>query len=176
MYRKLNHLVTRSALALLVVGALAACDNSPTGPSQSDVALFDGDADSRSGRTGATGTTGRPVATPARRVPVDTLRPCRPDERPELTQEQIEQIRALWAAYNEAVAPLLRYIETVEKEAREAKANGASDERVAEILAKADEARREVAKLTQRLRDAINEVLSEGQRRDHCLVTVPVNG
>lgn len=160
----------RTIVATLVVGTLAACDQSPVAPTAPDVVAFGESADGRSGRTG--GTTAARPGTTGTRVPVDTLRPCRPDETPNLTPEQIEKIRALWAAYNDAVAPLLRYIAEVEQQAREAAANGASRERVEQILAQADAAKREVAKLTARLRDAINDVLSEDQRRNHCLIKV----
>lgn len=167
-----RYLINRSVLALLFAGAFAACDRAPTAPDLSSVVAFDGfAADSRT--SGRTNTGARPGTTSGR-VPVDTLRPCRPDETPNLTPEQIEKIRALWAAYHAEVAPLLRYIAMIEQQAREAAANGASRERVAEIVAQADEAKRAVAKATQRLRDAINEVLSEDQRRNHCLIAVPV--
>jgi len=163
-----RHLINRSVLALLFAGAFAACDQAPTAPDLPGVVALDGfDADNRTSGRPATGTT-------SGRVPVDSLRPCRPDETPSLTPEQIEQIRALWAAYHAEVDPLLRYIAMIEQQAREAKANGASAERVAEILAQADEAKRAVAKATQRLRDAINEILSEDQRRNHCVIAVPV--
>jgi hypothetical protein len=180
-------LVTRSTLAILVVGSLAACDNTPfTAPS---VESFDGSmanvtrgSTARNPRTGDNGrtNTGRPDAgrdagrPDAGRGVVDVNRVCRPDETPGLTPEQIEAIRALWEAYNEEAAPLIRYIAEIEKMAREAAANGASAERVAEILALADEAKRELAKLTARLRDAINEILSDDQRRPHCVVAVPL--
>ncbi len=174
MSRNMNYL-TRSVLGLMIVGTLAACDQSPTAPIPSDVAVFDGtDAAGRTSTSGRT-STGRPTtAVPGRPVSVDSLRPCRNGDQPTLTPEQIEAIRALWAAYHAEVNPLLRYINEVEMQAREAKANGASDERVAQILAQADSAKRQVAKATERLRDAINAILTEGQRRNHCLVAVPV--
>jgi hypothetical protein len=158
-----GNLFTRSLLATLVVGTLAACDQSPVGPVNPDLNLGDASADART-------TTARPTGTTTGRVPLDTLRNCRIDETPGLTPEQIEKIRALYAAYHAEVDPLLRYIAEIEKQAREAKANGASDERVAEILAQADEAKRQVAKATERLRDAINAVLNEEQRHRRCVL------
>ena len=170
-----RNFITRSLLATFVVGALSACDKSPTAPDQSGALAFDGaSADGRTGTSGRTPAAGPVRGTTTGRVPVDSLRPCRVDETPSLTPEQIEKIRALWAAYHLEVDSLLRYIAAIEQQAREAAANGAPRERVEQILAQADQAKREVAKATERLRDAINAVLSEGDRRLHCVVAVPV--
>jgi hypothetical protein len=154
------NLMTRSIAVTLLAGSLAACDNgrsAPLAPLSPDLSA----SDSRGT------TTARGGIKP--RVPVDSTRPCREGELPGLTEQQIEEIRALYAAFYAEVADDLRFIAAVEKAAREAQAAGASPERIAAILSQADAAKRHVVEAEQRLREAIAKVLNEEQRTRHCV-------
>ena len=159
---------TRLFVLAMMVGGLAACDRATsTGPlptSGADFAL-------RSATGGLTAPAARPgPATPAR-PGIDTARVCRPEDIPGLTEAQIEAIRALYKKFNEEVAADLRYIAQVEQQAREAAAAGAPAERIRQILAQTDAAKAHVAEAAQRLREAIDKILDEGQRARHCVAT-----
>ena len=150
----------------LVVAALAvgvvACDNSLMDPSRlADDSLAA--ADRKPVRV-----TPKSPERPKRPERPDTAarRRCRADN--ELSQEQIAKIRALYNAYEEAIADDLRLIAKVTQEAREAAAAGASREEIRQILSRADEAKEHIAEATARLRAAIAEVL--GDDRVPCFV------
>jgi Spy/CpxP family protein refolding chaperone len=89
-----------------------------------------------------------------------------------LTEEQIQQIRALQQAFWEAVADDIRLIHAVVKAAREAYAAGATREEIAAILARADEAKANVRQARIRLQEAIAEILTPDQRR-RCVPVPP---
>ena len=95
---------------------------------------------------------------PARRWSAQR-RSCRADN--ELTEREIAQIRALYNAYLDAIAPDLRVIDAVNQEARAAAQAGASREKIAAILARADEAKKNVEQATRRLRAAIATILRD---------------
>ena len=62
----------------------------------------------------------------------------------------------------------------VSSSAREAAAAGASREKIAAILARADEAKKHVAEATERLREAISEILDVGE--PPCFVLISPTG
>ncbi len=146
----------RSIIGTMLVGGLAACEHAPTTPVSADSLASDDRGAAATGRGGTTVT------------PADSARICKQDELPNLTARQIAQIRALYQAFNDAVAEDLRFIAAVEKAAREAKEAEATAEQVAAILARADEAKRHVAALERRLRAAIADILTPDQRERHC--------
>jgi hypothetical protein len=96
-------------------------------------------------------------------------RNCRNGDRPHLTPEQVEEIRALQAAFEAESAEIIRQIQAIVAEARAAAAAGASREEVQAILERADHLRRELAALEQRLRQAIADILNQDQRRHPCV-------
>lgn len=147
--------MTSAVLVALVAGGLTACEGARSTAPNAEVAFATSSAAARF----------TPRDTARARPGVDTAR-CRPEDA--LTPAQIEAIRALWEDYYNAVGDLLRYIAEIEKEAREAAAAGVTPEGVARILAQADDAKRLVAEAQKRLREAIDAVLSEDQRRHHC--------
>lgn len=149
--------VSRPLVLAALTAGLVACDNSLTQPSGAEP-----------GTPAADRSPARPQ--PTRPVRPDTAKrhPCRGDN--ELTEEQIAAIRALSNAYQEEIADDLRLIAHVEEQAREAAAAGASRDRIAAILAQADEAKRNVAEATQRLRDAITDILHDD--RVPCFVVI----
>ena len=147
-------------LAVLATG-IAACDNSLTQPRGLDT------SSAASDRTPA-----RPQPTRPQTPDTATRRRCRADN--ELTEREIAEIRALYNAYQEEIADDLRLIAKVEQEAREAAAAGASREKIAAILARADEAKKHVAEATARLRAAISEILHDDE--PPCFVLINQTG
>jgi len=145
----------RAGLTLFLAGAVAACGGDAVAPAEpsAQVAIQ------------AAAVTAENARTDAERHPR-----C---ERPPLTEEQIQQIRALQQAFWEAVADDIRLIHAVVKEAREAYAAGASREEIAAILARADEAKANVRQARIRLQEAIAEILTPDQRRRHCVPVPP---
>jgi len=161
--------VIRSGIVTLLLTSLAACDSATVTAPSNELSAASMDRVPVSSPTTARPQPARPVPAPTPARPVAKRPTCRPDTG--LTQDQIAKIRALQEAYQLAVADDLRLIAAVEAEAREAAANGASREKIAAILAKADRAKAHVAELQQRLRQAINQVLTDDQR--YCVATTP---
>lgn len=93
---------------------------------------------------------------------------CHADNTPRLTQDQIEKIRALKAAFEASIKDELEVIRKVHEEAKTARASGASQEQIKRILAKAKDALEAIHKAELRLKQAINAVLTEEQRRNPC--------
>jgi hypothetical protein len=163
---------TRGTLFLILAASLAACSDTLTTPS---IATGD-DASGDRTTAGSPARTpeqkpDRPAATPTRDpAKDDTVRRANCDDG--LTLEQIARIRALYNEYLDAIAPHIRLIQEVQQEAREAQQAGASRERIAEILAKADRAKQAIAELTARLRNAIQAIT--GRNDLPCWVVVKV--
>ena len=138
-------------LVLLATGPVACSTSSSTQPSAPEFAADDraGNGASPTGRT-----------TPVAAQPDSAQRhACRPDDQ--LTAREIAQIRALYAAYLDAIAGDLRVIDKVNEEAREAAQAGASRAKIAAILARAVEAKRNIAAATKRLRAAVSDILHD---------------
>jgi hypothetical protein len=153
---------TKRPLILAVLAAgIAGCDNSLTQPRGLDA------SNAASDRTPA-----RPQPTRPQTPDTATRRRCRADN--ELTEREIAEIRALYNAYQDEIADDLRLIAKVEQEAREAAAAGASREKIAAILARADEAKKHVAEATERLRAAISEILHDDE--PPCFVLINPTG
>jgi Spy/CpxP family protein refolding chaperone len=94
---------------------------------------------------------------------------CR-DDGPRLTERQIQQIRALKEAFAEAIKDELEIIKAALAEARAARAAGASDAEIRRILAKAEAAMKAVHEAELRLKAAINDLLTDEQKRNPCLL------
>ena len=152
-------------LAVLATG-IAACDNSLTQPRGLDV------SNAASDRAPARPQPTRPQPTRPQTPDTATRHRCRADN--ELTEREIAEIRALYNAYQDEIADDLRLIAKVEQEAREAAAAGASRDKVAAILARADEAKKHVAEATERLRAAISEILHDDE--PPCFVDISATG
>lgn len=110
------------------------------------------------------------IYTPEQRAWIAAHRPkpCGPGGPPKLTDEQIQQIRALQQAFMEAVKDDIAIIRRVTAAAHKAAAEGASRERVAEILREADEAKEHLRQAEARLQAAIDAILTPEQRARHC--------
>lgn len=89
---------------------------------------------------------------------------------PQLTEQQIAQIRTLKAAFAEAVADELAAIKAAHESARAAKQSGATAEEVRAILASVQDEMQAVREAEKRLQDAINELLTPEQRERWCVV------
>ncbi len=145
-----------SSLFVILTGGLAACSGAVTAP--------DIPSEASSDRAGATtGTATRPDS-------AQRLR-CRADN--DLTEREIARIRALYNAYLVAIAPDVALIDKVNQAAREALQNGASREEIAKILSRADEAKRNVAAATHRLRAAIVDILHDDRLPCFVVVVTP---
>src|SRR4249919_2002697 len=135
-----HNMLMRFGVMMTVMGVLAACsDNAPTSPDPVTESSASGDRGATNGTT-TTAQPSRPGATPAR--PAATPK-CRPDTG--LTEAQIAKIRALKAAFDEAVADDLRHIAQLEADARAAVQGGAPRERVEAILAEIERLKAHVA-------------------------------
>lgn len=108
------------------------------------------------------------VYTPEQQAWIEAHRPVRCDP-PRLTDEQIQQIRALQQAFLEAIKDDLALIRAVVQAAREAAAAGATREEIAAILARADAAKLRIRQAEIRLQAAIDEILTPDQRRRRCV-------
>ena len=95
---------------------------------------------------------------------------CGPGGPPQLTEEQIAQIRALQQAFKEATADEMAAIKAAHEAAREAHQAGASAEEIRAILAGVKDEMEAVRQAEQRLMDAIQEVLTPEQRERWCIV------
>jgi Spy/CpxP family protein refolding chaperone len=112
------------------------------------------------------------IYTPEQRAWIESHKPQVCDRRgpPRLTDEQIAKIRALKAAFLEAVADELAAIKAAHQEAREAKQAGASAEEIRAILATVKDELAAVRAAEVRLGNAIQDVLTPDQRRRWCVV------
>lgn len=103
-------------------------------------------------------------------------RRCGPEGPPRLTDEQIEKIRQLKAAFQEAMKDEIALIRHIYQLARQAMANGASAEEVRAILAEAQPAIQALREAEARLQQAILDVLTPDQRRRWCHAAGPLSG
>jgi Spy/CpxP family protein refolding chaperone len=110
------------------------------------------------------------VYTPAQRAWIESHRPkpCGPSGPPKLTDEQIQQIRALKEAFVAAVKDDLAEIQRVVAAARQAAQSGATRAEIEQILRQADGARARVREAEQRLQQAIDAVLTPEQKAARC--------
>ena len=99
---------------------------------------------------------------------------CDRNGAPQLSEEQIAQIRALKQAFAEAVADELAAIKAAHQEARAAKQAGASAEEIRAILEGVKDEMEAVRQAEIRLHDAIMEVLTPDQRARWCIVRARV--
>jgi hypothetical protein len=152
-----------SGLFVLLSGGVAACSDAATAPEVPS--SFSGDL------TGGTASAASPTGTVGGADAAQRLR-CRADN--DLTEREIAQIRALYNAYLVAIAPDLALIDKVNHEAREALQHGASREEIAAILARASEAKRNVAAATRRLRAAIADILHDDRLPCFVVAVEPV--
>jgi Spy/CpxP family protein refolding chaperone len=95
---------------------------------------------------------------------------CDRNGPPQLTEEQIAQIRALKQAFAEAIADELAAIKAAHEAARAAKQAGASAEEIRAILASVHDEMKAVREAEQRLEAAILEILTPDQRSRWCIV------
>jgi Spy/CpxP family protein refolding chaperone len=112
------------------------------------------------------------VYTPAQQAWIRSRR-SQTCEAPRLTDAQIAQIRALKKAFEEAMKDEVELIRRVHAEAQAARAAGASEARIKEILDKAKEAMKALREAEQRLHQAIMDVLTPDQRGRMCKDTAP---
>ncbi|HEX6314486.1 MAG TPA: Spy/CpxP family protein refolding chaperone [Gemmatimonadaceae bacterium] len=112
------------------------------------------------------------IYTPEQKAWIEEHKPRVCDRRgpPQLTEEQIAQIRALKQAFAEAVKDELAAIKAAHQEAREAKAAGASAEEIRAILASVKDELEAVRRAEHRLEQAILDVLTPAQRARWCIV------
>lgn len=112
------------------------------------------------------------VYTDAQRAWIEAHRPrmCRPGERPDLTEEQITQIRALQQAFHEEVADELAAIKAAHEAARAAHQAGATREEINAILAGVQDELAAVRAAERALMDAIDAILTPGQRGAWCII------
>jgi Spy/CpxP family protein refolding chaperone len=89
---------------------------------------------------------------------------------PQLTDEQIAQIRALRQAFVAAMADELAAIKAAHQAAREAHQAGASAEEIRAILESVKDELQAVRQAEIRLMQAINDILTPEQREEWCIV------
>jgi Spy/CpxP family protein refolding chaperone len=161
---------TRTFLRLgIATLALAACSDStaptqlPSAESTDELQVF-----AATEAAAVDGNWGGVIAQWARR--------CGPEGPPRLTDEQIEKIRQLKAAFQAAMADEIALIRHIYALAKEARANGASAQEIREILAEAQPAIQALREAEQRLQQAILDVLTPDQRRRWCHVAGPFSG
>lgn len=112
------------------------------------------------------------VYTPEQRAWIETHKPkvCDRNGPPQLTEEQVAQIRALRQAFAEAVADELAAIKAAHQQAREAHQAGASAEEIRAILATVKDEMEAIRQAEHRLMEAIQAVLTPEQREAWCIV------
>ena len=112
------------------------------------------------------------VYTPEQRAWIEAHKPkvCDRNGPPQLTEDQIAQIRALRQAFAEAVADELAAIKAAHQQARAAHQAGASAEEIRAILASVKDEMEAVRQAEHRLHEAILEVLTPEQRARWCIV------
>jgi Spy/CpxP family protein refolding chaperone len=95
---------------------------------------------------------------------------CGRNGPPQLTDEQIAQIRTLKQAFTAAVADELAAIKAAHQEARAAKQAGATTEEIRTILAGVKDEMEAVRQAEVRLHEAIMDLLTPEQRANWCIV------
>jgi Spy/CpxP family protein refolding chaperone len=121
----------------------------------------------------------RGVYTSAQRAWIDdrgSNAECRRDVLSQLSERQVQEIRQLKERFAAAIADELANIRAVLQAAREAKAAGASAEEIRQILARAEESIQKVRAAERALKVAILNVLTDEQKRDHCLIRALLGG
>jgi Spy/CpxP family protein refolding chaperone len=115
------------------------------------------------------------VYTPEQRewIAAHRPKPCGPGGPPTLSDQQMQEIRALQQAFMEAVKDDIASIRRVAEAAHQAAQAGASRDRVQEILRQADAARERVRQAEMRLQAAIDGVLTPEQRARKCVPQRP---
>lgn len=111
------------------------------------------------------------VYTPEQRAWIEAHRPkpCGPAGPPPLTDQQIQQIRALQQAFMQAVHDDVELIKQVAEAARAAHQSGATRDQIEAILHQADAARARLREAEVRLQAAIDAVLTPEQRAKRCV-------
>lgn len=114
------------------------------------------------------------VYTPAQQAWVrgrrDPANSCRADVMKLLTQEQVEKIRALRAAFVESIKAHMETIKKVHEEARAAKQAGKSEAEIRQILKRAEDALAAVAQAERKLKQDILALLTPAQKENACLL------
>ncbi|HEX9563395.1 MAG TPA: Spy/CpxP family protein refolding chaperone [Gemmatimonadaceae bacterium] len=112
------------------------------------------------------------VYTPEQRAWIEEHRPkiCRPGERPQLTDEQIAQIRALQQAFQAEMADEIAAIKAAHEAARAAHQAGATREEIHEILSEVQDELAALRAAEKQLMDDIQEILTPEQREGWCVV------
>ena len=95
-------------------------------------------------------------------------RPCGPDGPPRLTDAQMQQTRALQAAFMNAVKDDIAAIRQIAESARAAATGGATRDAVNAILRQADAARARVRAAEVTLHTSLDAVLTPEQRAARC--------
>ncbi len=112
------------------------------------------------------------IYTPEQRAWIESHKPKVCDRRgpPQLTEEQVDKIRALKQAFQVAMADEIAAIQEAHKKAREAKQAGASAEEIRAILASVQDEMEALRTAERRLEQAILDVLTPEQRARWCIV------
>lgn len=112
------------------------------------------------------------VYTPAQRAWIEAHRPklCGPNGPPQLSQEQVAQIRALREAFQAAVAADMVQLRQIHQQAMAAKQGGATVDEVRAILATAQPILERVRAAERKLQEDIQNVLTPEQRAAWCIV------
>lgn len=112
------------------------------------------------------------VYTPEQQAWIEAHRPrvCGPDGPPRLTEAQIAEIRALRAAFHQAVADDLAFIKQVHQQARAAHQAGATREEIQAILDTAKPALDRIRAAERQLQQDILDVLTPAQKARWCIV------
>lgn len=112
------------------------------------------------------------IYTPEQRAWIEAHRPklCGPEGPPQLTQEQITEIRALREAFQAAVAADVAQLRQIHQEAMAARQSGATVEEVRAILATAQPIIDRIRTAERQLHEDIQNVLTAEQRAAWCIV------
>lgn len=112
------------------------------------------------------------IYTPAQRAWIEAHRPkvCGPNGPPQLTEEQVAQIRALKQAFQESVADELAAIKAAHEAARAAKQSGASEAEIRAILDGVKDEMAAVRAAEKKLHEDIMALLTPAQRENWCVV------
>lgn len=131
-------------------------------------AILDGLADDFAALQGAIWN----VYTPEQRDWIEAHRPklCDRGGAPQLTQDQVDRIRALRAAFVEAVAADMALIKQAHESAQAARRAGASRQEIEAILATAVPAMERVRAAERKLMEDILAVLTPEQRERWCVI------
>jgi len=112
------------------------------------------------------------VYTDEQRAWIEAHRPrmCRVGERPQLTEEQIAQIRALQQAFKDDMADEIAAIKAAHEAARAAHAAGATREEIAAILAGVQDELAALRAAERKLMEDIDAILTPEQREAWCVM------